>query len=331
MNTLRQVFVMLFFIAAGYFMERKKMLPSDAAKTLSSLLTHFILPAYVIYNLSSSITPEGLSEYAAYILTGLVCLVLFLAIAYSLAAAFGKLFSEKRLLVYMFAFSNYSYFGYPLIEAVYGAKTLTSVLIFVIPFTIFIYTAGVYMIAPRERAQGLRAETAAELSASQTGRRKKIKIQPVIPALAIGIAAGLSGIDLTESGGNFALAAVGNILYAAKGCMSPLSMLLTGLVLARYSLKELFSSWKTAVLALVRLVLIPLIVTALCLLFRRLTGLNSVEYLLIPVLISAMPIGMNIVIFREEDGAESAQVIFLSLLFSVITVPLLFMLLQYLI
>ena len=84
------------------------------------------------------------------------------------------------------------------------------------------------------------------------------------------------------------------------------------------------------VLALVRLVLIPGIVLGMCMLLRLVTGLNGPEHLLIPVIIAAMPVGMNIVIFREEDGEESAQVVFLSLLFSVATVPLLFMLLAYL-
>lgn len=47
-----------------------------------------------------------------------------------------------------------------------------------------------------------------------------------------------------------------------------------------------------------------------CLMFRLITGLYGVQYLLIPAVISAMPIGMNIVIFRGEEGAESAQACF---------------------
>ena len=328
LSTLQQVLVMLFFIAAGYVMERKKALPSDAAKTLSSLLTHFILPAYVAYNLSSSITLQCLSSYAIYLLAGLVCLALFVGIAWLLSVLFGRLFSERRLLLYIFAFSNYSYFGYPLIEAVYGAEMLASVLVFVIPFTIFIYTAGVYMIAPKHARVVRGRDGRPAMETKKT--RHSLHIQPVIPALIFGIAMGLAGVDLTGGSNVFVLAAFGKILLAAKNCMSPLSMLLTGLVLARYTLKELFSSWKRAVLALVRLVLIPGIVLGMCMLLRLVTGLNGPEYLLIPVIIAAMPVGMNIVIFREEDGEESAQVVFLSLLFSVATVPLLFMLLAYL-
>ena len=319
-DTLRQVLVMLFFIAVGYFMRRKNLLPQESAKTLSSLITNFILPAYVIYNLSSSITIGGLKEYGTYILCGLVCLAIFLAIAFGLATVMKKTFSEKALLIYMLAFSNYSYFGYPLIESVYGPQTLSSVLIFVIPFTVFIYTAGVYMIAPRDKKE-----------IGKNGKKRKFKIQPVVIAIVIGIALGLLGVNMQGSSEDFALASIGNILCIAKSCMSPLSMLLTGIVLAKYSLKELFKSWKAAIIAFVRLAVIPMLVLGLCLLFRLATNLHGAQYLLIPVVISAMPIGMNIVVFRENDGAESAQVNFLSLLMSIATIPLLFMFLQYLV
>lgn len=324
LKTLEQVLVMLFFMAAGYLLQRGKILPENSTKTVSLLLTNLILPAYVIYNLSTGVTKENIVEYGGYILIGLICLIVFLGIAYGLGFLLKGIYKDRKVLVYMLAFSNYSYFGYPLIEFVYGSETLAKVLIFVIPFTIFIYTLGIKMITTD-------IEKPNDEQPNFEKPKKKFHIQPVIPALVLGILLGILGVNLTGKSENVALATLGTILSTAKSCMSPVSMIYTGMVLAKFSLKELSCSLKSAIVAFFRLVVIPAIVTGICYLLKITTGLVGVQYFLIPVVISAMPIGMNIVIFRGEDGAESAQVCFYSLIMGLATIPLLFTALQYLI
>lgn len=324
LKTLEQALVMLFFMAAGYLLQRGKILPENSTKTVSLLLTNLILPAYVIYNLSTGITKENIVEYGGYILIGLICLIVFLGIAYGLGFLLKGIYKDRKVLVYMLAFSNYSYFGYPLIEFVYGSETLAKVLIFVIPFTIFIYTLGIKMITSD-------IEKPTDEQPNFEKPKRKFHIQPVIPALVLGILLGILGVNLTGKSENVALATLGTILSTAKSCMSPVSMIYTGMVLAKFSLKELSCSLKSAIVAFFRLAVIPVIVTGICYLLKITTGLVGAQYFLIPVVISAMPIGMNIVIFRGEDGAESAQVCFYSLIMSLATIPLLFMALQYLI
>lgn len=329
LKTLEQVLVMLFFMAAGYLLQRGKILPENSTKTVSLLLTDLILPAYVIYNLSTGVTKENIVEYGGYILIGLICLIVFLGIAYGLGFLLKGIYKDRKVLVYMLAFSNYSYFGYPLIEFVYGSETLAKVLIFVIPFTIFIYTLGIKMITSDIEKPNIEKPNDEQPNFEKP--KKKFHIQPVIPALVLGILLGILGVNLTGKSENVALATLGTILSTAKSCMSPVSMIYTGMVLAKFSLKELSCSLKSAIVAFFRLVVIPAIVTGICYLLKITTGLVGVQYFLIPVVISAMPIGMNIVIFRGEDGAESAQVCFYSLIMGLATIPLLFTALQYLI
>ena len=301
LKTLEQALVMLFFMAAGYLLQRGKILPENSTKTVSLLLTNLILPAYVIYNLSTGVTTENIVEYGGYILIGLICLIVFLGIAYGLGFLLKGIYKDRKVLVYMLAFSNYSYFGYPLIEFVYGSETLAKVLIFVIPFPIFIYTLGIKMITSD-------IEKPTDEQPNFEKPKRKFHIQPVIPALVLGILLGILGVNLTGKSENVALATLGTILSTAKSCMSPVSMIYTGMVLAKFSLKELSCSLKSAIVAFFRLAVIPVIVTGICYLLKITTGLVGAQYFLIPVVISAMPIGMNIVIFRREDGAESAQV-----------------------
>lgn len=322
-DTLCQVLVLLFFIGAGYFAARKRVLPAETAKILSVLLTNLFLPAYVLTNLAACLHIGEIGKYALYLLAGLIFLGITLCVAEALSLVLKKTFPERKILTYMLAFSNYSYFGYPLIEGVYGTETLASVVIFVIPFTIFIYTFGVHMItAPTKRNE---AKTFADGARTHTPNpKKKMGVQPVIPALFAGILLGLANVDVSGNSSVFALAVTGKILHCARVCMTPLSMLLTGVVLARYSLKELFCSARAWLLAAVRLITIPAIMLGLALLFRLATGLYGEPYLMIPVVISAMPIGMNIVIFREEDSAESASVSFITYLLAIVTIPFLF-------
>ena len=104
--------------------------------------------------------------------------------------------------------------------------------------------------------------------------------------------------------------------------MSPVSMILAGYVLGELSIKELVQGFRPYLYSALRLICIPI----LFVLILWIAGLRNM-YLMIPGLYLALPLGMNLVVFPASfgyDTRDNAKMCFISLLMSVITVPIMF-------
>ena len=286
------------FVAVGYLLGRKEILPKESAKTLSTVGTYVFLPAYLINNLSQNFTVEKLSTDLPLFLWGILFLVCSVAVGFAVARIFKKCAIPKNTLIYIFAFSNYGYFGYPVMEGVFGEEFVSKTIVFALCTSTAISSYGYFLLVGKGNSF------------------VKTLLSPPIVASVLGIILGIIGVKIPD--------AVAGVMSSASACMSPVSMLLTGFVLGRLRIKELFVSPISYVIALVRVAALPLF-TAAVLLFVGARG-----YLFaIPVIITAMPIGMNTVLFPESAGQDStnnARACFMSYLFSIISVPLAFML-----
>ena len=307
--TLQKIFMLCTFILIGYFLARKNILPKESAKTLSYLGTNIIYPAYLIKNLSASFTKENLTENLPFFFWGCVFLVCVLAVGFLLASLFKKSSIPRNTFVYIFAFANYGYFGYPVIEGVLGEEFLAKTMVFAIPLSIAIGSIGYFLLM---------------------GKGKNIKsiiLSPSVIAIFIGCVLGMLGISFpyksTEIGiYSTVMSFLSDTVSTAGNSMSFVTMLLTGFVLGKFSLKDLFKSPLAYVVALVRLAAISVICAGL-LYFLGVRGMLFA----IPVIICGMPVGMNTVLFAEaagKDASESARICFVSNILGVITIPLIF-------
>ena len=231
----------------------------------------------------------------------------FLVAVLIVATIFTKIFSKGRpadeygTYMYMFAFANYGYVGYPVIEGVFGSTMLTSMILFAVPFTFAIYTYGAILL-------------------SNDGKSKKLKIPPkmipILCALALGVIVGLTGIKLPT--------VVTGMTGALKGCMSPVAMIMTGFVLGSLNFKEIFTSARAYAISIVRLVVIPLVFIGALLLLGTFINIPG-ELMIIALFIASMPIGLNAVIFVEasgRDSTENARTCLISYILALVTVPL---------
>ena len=134
--TLTGAGTLMLYISIGYFLRRRNHLPAESGKIVSLLCTFLFSPAYSIVNLSKNLTMDVLEEKLAILGYG----VLFTAVAYGvgfvLSRFFGKTPQEKRSLIYAFSTPNFGYFGYPVIEVVFGPQVLADVMIFCIPLSV---------------------------------------------------------------------------------------------------------------------------------------------------------------------------------------------------
>lgn len=303
--TLSKVGMLLIFIGIGYFMRRHHDLPDDAGHVLSLLCTLIFSPAYSIANMSKSFTMDVLGENTLLIGYGFLFVLVSIGLSYLLSKPFAKDRIQRNSLIYAFAIPNYGYFGYPVIEGVFGNAVLADVMIFLIPLSLATSSFGYALFVGDKKIPW-----------------KKILLSPMVVCLMIGIVLGLSGIRLP--------AFMDNAITVAGNCMSPCAMLLAGFMLGKFPLKDLLTGWRPYVYSAIRLIGIPLIFGVVLFLL----GMKN-QYFMLPLLVAGIPLGLNLVVYPESQGYEkqasdNAKLCFVSYLLALIVLPCTFALLTYL-
>ena len=300
-TTVSKVSMLLIFIGMGYLLRRTRKLPDNAGRVLSLLTTLIFSPAYTIKNLSSTLDPSQLSDQVLLIGYGLVFILAVIGLAYLLAKPLARNDFERRTCVYAFSIPNYGYFGYPLVEGVFGTAVLGQLMIFGLPLSIACNTFG-YLLFVKDGKLTV----------------KDILKMPVIVSVFIGMAIGLSGLKLPPL--------VTDVLTTAGNCMSPASMLLAGFVLGGFPLKDLFKGGRSYMMSAIRLLGIPALVGGVLFLL----GVREM-YLTLPVMILCMPLGLNLVVFPESmgiDASDNAKMCFVCNLLTIAVLPFVFALLS---
>ena len=297
---LSQMLVFFLFLAAGYFLCKRGLISNTAGNILSGLEMYVFLPALCFYTFSRTVTMDTIQPKFKYLFYGIVLLLVSLGAAAPLSRWLSSQKDTRAVYLYSLTIPNIAYLGYPLISAVYGQDMLSNTMIFCLPMNIFIFTAGITMLNPKR-----------EFSI------KKL-MNPTMIATALGILTGLIGFSLPS----FFL----NACSTASACMAPIAMLTTGFVLARSPIKEMLKNKKAYIASFLRLIILPACLgTALYLLK------TDSSVVIIAVALYAMPLGLNSVVFPEAFGGDSktgAQACFISSVFGLITIPIVFSILS---
>ncbi len=144
--TLKQVGIMVGYIFLGYILCRKNFINKQASKFLSKLLVFVISPCYTANTISKGITLDKISDYIIFIIAGAGITIIVIFLSKIISGIFTKQSFERSIYKYIFTFSNMGYFGYPLINAVYGAETLANFMLFAMPINIAISSYGYYIL-----------------------------------------------------------------------------------------------------------------------------------------------------------------------------------------
>jgi len=294
MTVFEQVLILFSFVTLGYILSKIGKLDVKNSKILSAVLVNVVLPCNILKSFSERFTVDYLTQNYLMVTISLV-LLLVLAVAAFLG---GKLFSKNKYVRKVYEYSlvvpNMGYMGYPLSQAMYGAAGLMDVMMFGIPILLYIYIYGYAIL-------------------TKTGLKLKALLNPSIITMVLGMILGLSGFQMPEL--------VSDILGKGSACMGPISMLLTGIVISEYNLKEILGDVRIYIMSALRLVVIPVIVGAVLHMFA------APEILRTAVLIYALPCGLNTVVFPKLVGENckiGAGLALVSHLAACATIPLVF-------
>ncbi len=286
--------VMLFaFIAVGYVLGKTKIVNSEHTQILSKILVYFFLPCNVFKTYQRNFTPEKLKSGYELLLISTAILVLILVVSHFTAKLFSKERYERFIYAYSIAMPNYGYMGYALAESLLGEAGLLAFMIFSTPLSLYIHTYAYSRLTKKPA-------------------RLKSLLDPTIIATVLGIIAGLCSFSLPD--------VFAEVIEKASGCMAPVGMIMTGIVISGFKLKSILADKKVYILTALRLVIIPLLLFLAAGLI-----LKDKQTVAVIALFYALPCGINTIVFPRsvnENCEIGAGLALVSTVLALATLPI---------
>lgn len=306
MSHIIQKMCMLFIIMmTGYIGNKCGVLDESGNKKYSSLVVNITAPALILAS-SSDRNLTGSKADALFVLAVALGMYLFLILAsFSVRFIFHIKKEESGLFRFMTVFGNNAFMGIPVVEAIFGNVFYAA--LFNLPNNILIYSFGSYLLSP----------TNVSAEKKHSFGLKNV-LNPGVVSSVMALFMFLIGLRFPEP--------VTDTLQCVGNITTPLSMIVIGSSLAVLPLGETFKDIKIYLFSLFKLVVLPTIIWLLGRLF-----ITNFTVLGVLVIISGMPCAAVTVMLCNEYGNNSdlaAKYVFVSTVLSVVTIPLMALLLS---
>ena len=302
-TTLSQISYLFLLIGAGFAIMKICKLPSVATNVLSKLVTTLFMPALILTNFMENFTVERLSSAWPFALAGVIVVILSIALAKAVSIFSAKDNYHRNIHTYCLAFSNFGFMGTAVVSTLLP-ELFMSYLILCTPLWIVNYSWAVpALLMPSEKSRGFSF---------------KNLLNPLFFSMVLGIIVGMTRLPVPSF--------LGVSIDALSACMSPSTMLLTGMCVAKIDIKRVLKIKSIYMLTVLRLLLIPAIFLVVLLICKFDYGVS-----LCVLAVLSMPLGLNSVVIPEahgQDTSEASGMAIVSHLASALTIPLMFTLFE---
>ncbi len=309
---------MFLLILGGWLARRRGHLPDQANGILSRIVVDAAFPALVFTQMLRTVDAASLRQDWLLPLLPLPLVVIAYLIGLGVAPLFGGR-PQRNTVLFLITSPNWVFLPLPIAEALYGGTGVRVVLLCNVGAQLALWSIGVWILHGKF-SQALRnLATNIGLWATAGG---------IVVALVFPSVRGLGNLHATSGSLGGMVGAAGIDALTMIGSLTiPLSLLAIGAQLGAIpiSIHRLPASLWGVVLA--RLILAPLGAITLGLLLAR-AGFRLPDITrMVVVLVAAMPVAIVCSVMAERYGGDTqlaAQAVFLSTLFSLVTVPALF-------
>ena len=290
---------MLLLIATGYGITKAGMLSSKTRVDLTNIVIYIIMPCNIFSAFHKGITPEILLQCLLVFMaaTGLQVLVFVLN-----KLLYIKIEPQRRVVLqYATIVNNAAFIGLPVIGAVYGPLGVLYGSIMLIPMRVVMWTQGLALFTKMDKKESV----------------KVIVTHPCIWAVFLGLGYIFVPFELPEF--------LSGAIKLAGDCATVLPMFVVGSILHGVKLKEVLNK-ASFYYSFFRLAFIPAVMFSVLKLLQVPPMVLSVA-----VLSSAMPAAVTTAMLAEkygQDSAFSSKLVFISTILSMITLPVITLLLQ---
>lgn len=278
----------------GFYSRKRGIINEEINKGLSSFLINITLPLLILQSFDIVYNESMARNMLVALIVSFITFVATIICANLLCILLKG--SRKDVVKFIITFSNCGFMGFPIIESIFGREGIIYASIFNIIFTVFLWSYGVVLYGDRkEKIDWI-----------------KILMNPGIIAVIIGIIMMFTPISIPI--------VISSAIKMIGGMTTPLSMIITGNMMADISFRKGIKDWTMYYGIGIRLLVIPIIAYIFTIPF------TSYHVPIQTVIIAeAMPVAATASIFAQNFNKEqdfSALSVFLSTLISIITIPL---------
>lgn len=285
-----QVVTLFLLMGIGFALAQWGKLHTDGVSQMSFLVLYIVTPCLIISSFETERTPELTVQLSQFFLAYGAFFILNILIA---RRCFPKQNAMRQgPMRFALVYGNNSFMGLPLLLSILGPQAVIFGVVSAVIFNLFMWSHGVHTMGGKITL-------------------RQLLISPATVGFAVGLPLFLLGWRLP--------ATLNTAVGFVADLNTPLAMIVIGAQMAGADLKVSFTSLKLYATAAFRLILSPLIVLVALLPFR----LDPTLYCAC-VIMSAVPVAGATGMFAqrfEKDTAVAAQLVTLSTLLSVLTLP----------
>lgn len=299
LSVILEVAVILLLIVSGYFTVKKGMFTKESLGSITSFLLYIVTPCLLVSSFLSA-EPGKLDGWTMLLAVVLPALSIVISIAVSYLFFRREPLGRRRVLRFSTVFCNVGFMGIPLVEGIVGSEGVLYGSFFIAVFNIFCWTYGYVMMGGGKV------------------RLKALLLNPGIIGIAIGLPLYLLNVPVP--------ALIERPVELLSALNTPLAMIVVGGYIAQVKLRAFVSDLAVYKMAVLRLVVAPLLYLALVWLLRP-----DETLLMSTVIQAATPVAANCVLFAVQYGSDAelaSKSVAVSTALSVVTIPLLTVLVQ---
>ena len=298
-----QIIIMFLYMIFGFVLFKGKKISKEGSANMATLLVWLIIPVVVVKSFCVEPTQERM--------VGLLLSIAAAVAAQAVSMLVSHLFFKKRPIDnFAAAFSNAGFIGIPLVTATVGGDAVFYIAFFVAILNILQWVYGVAVI---------------------TEKKMKITGSTLVHPLILGTVLGLV-LFFTGLGAKLPTVVM-STLSGISALNAPLAMLIMGVYLAQADMKSLWTDKHLYILSFVRLVLIPLLTVLLLWGMQLLIPALSSTIVLALLIAAIAPVGANVAVYAQlhnKDYVYASKTVVISTLLSLVSMPLVVLLAQYL-
>jgi len=300
---LTNVLTMLLYMLCGFTLVKAKKAVSDHAKSMSGILVYVCGPCMILSSFQGmEYSIDNLISAGLFFVISLAVQLLFFAILYLILHKKYET-ARYRVLTAGSFFGNVGFFGLPLVTSLFPDKPIVAVYstLYVISMNFLVFTLGIFLITHDKKYISVKAAV----------------LNPTFLAALVAVPLYVLQLHLPDT--------VGNAVSLMSKLSTPLCMFVLGLRLASMEFKKTFTRPLIYVICGLKLIAFPLF-AYLCVYFMPF--LDETFKISIFVL-SAAPTASVVLSLAELHECERrmcANMVLLTTILSVITMPLLMLL-----
>ncbi len=297
-------------LAIGFLCRKVGIIDDVASKRLSKLILMVGQPAMIIHSMSNAEYSDANVKMALIMLVlGFVFHAVLAAIGFFMALPYKKVPDEEKISEFSFMFANCAFIGFPIFEALIGPTGLFMASFLTFSFNVLLWTWGLGIFARGRKDIKLNI--------------KKVLLNFGTVPCVIGfifylLKAPSIGVEIPE----FLMKGMG---YLSNLC-TPISVLVTGALIATQSPKKIFGTWKLYYFNVMKLFALPLVVCLISKVLLTVLPFEGLEiYAIFVTAAAALPAASSVTMMSETYGLDSGYsslVVGTSSLLSVLSLPL---------